>query len=51
MRNGTKIFIALLLSMAIVSIVVEPVSATTISDLEKEKQELENQKEDAWENQ
>ena len=39
MRNGTKIFIALLLSMAIVSIVVEPVSATTISDLETQIQQ------------
>ena len=42
MRNGTKIFIALLLSMAIVSIVVEPVSATTISDLETQIQQNQN---------
>ena len=42
MRNGTKIFIALLLSMAIVSIVVEPVSATTISDLESQIQQNQN---------
>ena len=42
MRNGTKIFIALLLSMAIVSIVVEPVSATTISDLENQIQQNQN---------
>ena len=42
MRNGTKNFIALLLSMAIVSIVVEPVSATTISDLETQIQQNQN---------
>ena len=42
MRNGTKILIALVLSMAVVSIVVEPVSATTISDLETQIQQNQN---------
>ena len=42
MRNGTKIITALVLSMAIVSIVVEPVSATTISDLETQIQQNQN---------
>ncbi|MBR5799186.1 MAG: C40 family peptidase [Lachnospiraceae bacterium] len=36
-----------MMSLLMMILVVEPVSATTISDLEKEKQELENQKEDA----
>ena len=39
MRNGTKIITALVLSMAIVSVVVEPVCATTISDLETQIQQ------------
>ena len=39
MRNRTKIIIALVLSMAIVSVVVEPVCATTISDLETQIQQ------------
>ena len=39
MRYRTKIILALVLSIAIVSIVVEPVSATTISDLENQIQQ------------
>lgn len=39
--------IAICLSLMMMILVVEPVSATTISDLEKQKQELEKQKEDA----
>lgn len=42
MRNRTKIIIALVLSMAIVSVVVEPVCATTISDLENQIQQNQN---------
>ncbi len=42
MRNRTKIITALVLSIAIVSIVVEPVSATTISDLENQIQQNQN---------
>ena len=42
MRNGTKIITALVLSMAIVSVVVEPVCATTISDLETQIQQNQN---------
>lgn len=39
MRYRTKIITALVLSIAIVSVVVEPVSATTISDLENQIQQ------------
>lgn len=39
MRNRTKIILSLVLSIAILSIVVEPVSATTISDLENQIQQ------------
>lgn len=39
--------IAICLSLMMMILVVEPVSATTISDLEKQKQELEKQKEEA----
>lgn len=42
MRNGTKIITALVLSMAVVSVVVEPVCATTISDLETQIQQNQN---------
>lgn len=42
MRNRTKIILALVLSIAIISIVVEPVSATTISDLENQIQQNQN---------
>jgi len=42
MRNRAKMLTALVLSMAIVSIVVEPVSATTISDLENQIQQNQN---------
>ena len=43
MRYRTKIILALVLSIAIVSIVVEPVSATTISDLENQIQQNQNE--------
>ena len=43
MRYRTKIMLALVLSIAIVSIVVEPVSATTISDLENQIQQNQNE--------
>ena len=43
MRHRTKIILALVLSLAIVSIVVEPVSATTISDLENQIQQNQNE--------
>lgn len=39
MRNRTKIILSLVLSIVILSIVVEPVSATTISDLENQIQQ------------
>ena len=42
MRYRTKIILALVLSIAIVSIVVEPVSATTISDLENQIEQNQN---------
>lgn len=48
MRNRTKILTALVLSIAIVSIVVEPVSATTISDLENEIQQNQNALDDIY---
>lgn len=38
---------AICMSLLMMIMVVEPVSATTVSDLEKEKQELEQQKKDA----
>ncbi len=43
MRYRTKIILALVLSIAIVSVVVEPVSATTISDLEEQIQQNQNE--------
>lgn len=43
MRYRTKIILALVLSIAIVSVVVEPVSATTISDLENQIQQNQNE--------
>lgn len=48
MRNRTKILTALVLSIAIVSIVVEPVSATTISDLENQIQQNQNALDDIY---
>lgn len=42
MRNRTKRLMALVLSIAIMSIVVEPVCATTISDLENQIEEHQN---------
>lgn len=42
MRNRTKRLLALVLSIAIMSIVVEPVRATTISDLETQIEEHQN---------
>lgn len=49
MYRRKKIFhiLAILLSFLMMISVVDPVQATTISDLEKEKQELEKQKEEA----
>lgn len=46
-RKKSVHLFAIMMSLLMMILVVEPVSATTISDLEKEKQELENQKEDA----
>ncbi len=46
-RKKTVHLLAICMSLIIMILVVDPVSATTISDLEKEKQELEKQKEDA----
>lgn len=40
-------FLAICMSFVMMILVVEPVSATTISDLEKQKEELEQQKKDA----
>ncbi len=48
MRNRTKIILALVLSIAIISIVVEPVSATTISDLENQIQQNQNELENIY---
>ncbi len=45
-KIGIHLF-AIGMSLLMMILVVEPVSATTISDLEKEKQELEEQQEDA----
>ncbi len=45
-KKGIHLF-AIGMSLLMMILVVEPVSATTISDLEKEKQELEEQQEDA----
>lgn len=42
MRKGTKIVLALVLSLAMMSIVVEPTWATTISDLETQIEEHQN---------
>ena len=49
MYRRKKVFhiLAILLSFLMMISVVDPVQATTISDLEKEKQELEKQKEEA----
>lgn len=49
MDKRKKVFhtLAILLSFLMMISVVDPVQATTISDLEKEKQELEKQKEEA----
>ena len=49
MRNRTKIITALVLSIAIISIVVEPVRATTISDLENQIKENQNALDDIYE--
>ncbi len=46
-RKKSVHLFAIMMSLLMMILVVEPVSATTISDLEKEKQELENQKEAA----
>lgn len=46
-RKKSVHLFAIMMSLTMMILVVEPVSATTISDLEKEKQELENQKEAA----
>lgn len=46
-RKGLIRLIAIGMSLLCMILVVEPVRATTISDLEKEKQALEKQKEDA----
>ena len=48
MRNRTKIILALVLSLAIVSVVVEPVRATTISDLENQIQQNQNALDDIY---
>lgn len=47
MKKSRIRFFALCMSFVMMILVVEPVSATTISDLEKQKQELEQQKKDA----
>lgn len=48
MRRKKRIRVfAICMSLLMMILVVEPVRATTISDLEKEKEELEKQKEDA----
>lgn len=48
MKRNKKIrLLAICMSLVMMILVVDPVQATTISDLEKEKQELEKQKEDA----
>lgn len=46
-RKKLTRLIAVCMSLMMMILVVEPVRATTISDLEKQKQELEKQKEDA----
>lgn len=46
-KNKSKRLLAICLSMIMMILVVDPVKATTISDLEKEKQELDKQREDA----
>ena len=47
MKKSRIRFFALCMSFVMMILVVEPVRATTISDLEKQKQELEQQKKDA----
>ena len=47
MRKKLVRLFAILIAFSMMVLVVEPVRATTISDLEKEKQELEKQKEEA----